>query len=78
MVTSLLLQGRACPVPHPGKPEAGHPPLHRQHQAGQLRSAALRELRPRVQLGAVVHVHQPPERLVGRRRPLSPHQVCGK
>lgn len=25
-----------------------------------------------------MHVHQPPERLVGRRRPFSPHQVCGR
>lgn len=72
-----VLQGRAGSVPNPGEPEASDPPVHRQHQTGHLRGAALRELGPRLQLGAVVHVHQPPERLVGRRRPLSPHQVCG-
>lgn len=25
-----------------------------------------------------MHVHQPPKRLVGRRRPFPPHQVCGR
>lgn len=76
---ALLLfttQGWAGAFANSGKSEKGHSSLHRQHQAGQLWGAALWELCPWVQLGAVVHVHQPPQGLVGCRRPLAAHQVC--
>lgn len=69
-------QGWASAFTNSGKQKKSHPSLHRQHQAGQLWGAALWELGPRVQLGAVVHVHQPPQGLVGRWGPLTAHQVC--
>ena len=71
----LCCQGRAGSGQNKRGPQEDYPALHRQHQARNVRGGALRELRPRLQLGAVVHVHQPAQTVVGRRGHIGSHQV---
>lgn len=68
-------QGRAGSGQNKRGPQEDYSALHRQHQARHVRGGALRELRPWLQLGAVVHVHQPAQTVVGRRGHIRSHQA---